>query len=127
MPLNLPPVKDRTDVLADWVELRTLADSDGVFLFSKLKRYWDTHRNSEDTDVEGRRTEEKNTDEEGVSGHDEDKFLDAITDELGERAKKLSSSYPFHFSGDGLRFTLKQDYHLAVGLICSAYYLITTK
>ncbi len=112
MPLNLPPLKDRTDVLADWVELRTLADSDGVFLFSKLKRYWDTHRNSEDTDVEGRRTEEKNTDEEGVSGHDEDKFLDAVTDELGERSKKLSSSYPFHFSGDGLRFTLKQDISL---------------
>ena len=112
MPLNLPPLKDRTDVLADWVELRTLADSNGVFQFSKLKRYWDTQRNSEDTDVEGRHTEEENTDEEGVSGYDEDKFLDAITDELGERSKKLASSYPFHFSDDGLRFTLKQDLSL---------------
>jgi hypothetical protein len=109
VPLKLPPLKDRTDVLADWVELRTLADSIGVFQFSKLKRYWDTQRNSEDTDVEGRRTEEDNTDEDGVSGYDEDKFLDAITDELGERAKVLSSSYPFQFSDDGLRFSVKED------------------
>ena len=109
VPLKLPPLKDRTDVLADWIELRTLADVHGFFQLAKLKRYWDTQRNSEDTDIEGRHSEEENTDEEGVSGYDEDKFLDAITDELGERAKKLALSYPFEFSNDGLRFEVKQD------------------
>lgn len=112
MPLKLPPLKERIDVLADWIELRVLADSTDYFQFSKLKRYWDIQRNSEDTDLEGRRTEENNTDEDGVSGYDEDKFLDAITDELGERAKILALSYPFQFSDDGLRFKLKENISL---------------
>lgn len=112
MPLNKPPLKERPEVLSDWIELRTLADSNGEFRLARLMRYWDTQREQEESDPEGRHTEEGNTDEDGVSGGDVDKFLDAITDELGERAIKLGASYPFEFSPDGNRFKLKKDLSL---------------
>jgi hypothetical protein len=109
VPLKYPPLKDRPDVLADWIELRTLADTNGIFRLGNLKRLWDTKRNSEDTDLEGRSTEEENTDDDGVSGFDEEKFLDALVDELSDRANTLKDSYPFKFTTDGLRFQLKED------------------
>ena len=112
MPLNKPPLKERPEVLSDWIELRTLADKDGEFRLSRLMRYWDTQREHEESDSEGLFAEEDNTDEDGISGGDVDKFLDAITDELGERAGQLGSSYPFEFSHDGNRFRLKNDLSL---------------
>ena len=112
MPLHNPPLKDRPEVLSDWVELRTLADDEGVFALARLQRYWDTKRESEATDVEGKSTSEEFTDEEGISGEDSDKFIDAIADELGERASILAEAYPFEFSASGNRFKLKDTLSL---------------
>jgi hypothetical protein len=106
MALNVPPLKASTATVADWVELATLANPGGSYALSRLKRFWDTHRESEDTDPEGQSRREDDTDDQGVGGHDEDAFLDAITDELAERYKSLSDSYPFEIPDNGLRLTL---------------------
>lgn len=109
MPLHNPPLKDRPEVLADWIELRTLADHSGAFSLARLKRYWDTKREAESTDIEGRSNSENFTDEEGVSGEDADKFIDAISDEIGERAVILGDSYPFEFTSNGNKLKLKEN------------------
>lgn len=108
MPLHNPPLKDRPEVISDWVELRTLADSSGAFPLARLQRYWDTKRETESTDTEGKSKSEGFTDEEGISGEDSDKFIDAIADELGERASILGDAYPFEFTSNGNRFKLKE-------------------
>lgn len=107
MPLHNPPLKDRPEVLSDWVELRTIADENGVFPLARLQRYWDTKRETESTDVEGKSKDEEYTDEDGISGSDSDKFIDAIADELSERATILGDAYPFEFTSSGNRFQLK--------------------
>jgi|GEM_PF-614570 len=122
MSLNNPPLKERPEIISDWVELRTLADTNGEFRLSRLMRYWDTQRENEGSDSEGNQTEEDNTDENGVSGGDADKFLDAITDELGERLDHLGESYPFEFSADGNKFQLKSD--LAIGQVTYIFCLL---
>lgn len=122
MPLHNPPLKDRPETLADWIELRTIADSNGVFPLSRLKRYWDTKRETESSDTEGRSRDEEYTDEEGVSGSDADKFLDAITDELSDRAIHLGESYPFEFSTNNHRFQLKKT--LTLGCVTYIFCLM---
>lgn len=113
MPLNNPPLKERPEILSDWLELRVLADANGEFRPAGLLRYWDTSREQEESDSEGRQSEEDNTDEDGVSGGDADKFLAAITDEVNERAAILGSNYPYEFSDDGNKFRMKKD--LSIG------------
>ncbi len=108
MALCNPPIKERPEILADWVELRILADSRGEFRLGRLSRYWDTLRADEDSDSEGKQAEEVNTDDDGVNGGDADKFLSAVTDELGERSVILGESYPFTFSADGNKIQLKE-------------------
>lgn len=108
MTIKLPPIKAKPADLADWIEVRTLAAPDGIFRITRIKRYWDTHRESEDSDPEGLRAREEDTDYDGVSGNDDDVFLDAITDELNDRALVLKESYPFKFEGN--TFVLKEDF-----------------
>ena len=106
MALNVAPLKASTATVADWVELATLANPRGSYALSRLKRFWDTHRESEDTDPEGQSRREDDTDDQGVGGGDDAAFLDAITDELAERYQALSESYPFEIPASGLRLTL---------------------
>lgn len=106
MPINLPRFKAPPSELADWIELRTLASTNGMYRFNRLKRYWDTHRETEDSDPEGRRGPEEITDEDGVSGVDDDAFFDSITDQLNDRANALGTAYPFEVCDT--RFQLKQ-------------------
>lgn len=124
MPINNPPLKSSPSILADWVELRTLADMEGYFRLNNLKRYWDTTRETEESDPSGQQREEDDTDLEGVSGGDEDKFLDALCDELAERSHNLSDSYPFVFNTSGLRFSIKDD--LSEGAMVYLFCLLLT-
>lgn len=99
MALRPPPLKAQPSILADWVELRTLADPEGVFELRKLKRLWDTNRESEDTDLERHHLSEQDTEFDGVSGEDEEAFFTSLIVELAERMTNLKGSYPFEFSG----------------------------
>lgn len=122
MPLNPPPLKDRPELLADWIEIRTLADEKGEFPFARIGRFWDKNRETEHSDSEGRESEEADTDNDGVSGGDVEKFLSAITDEIGERYNHLGDCYPFCFSADGNKFLLKTE--LSPGAIAYAFCLL---
>ncbi len=107
MAIKNPPIKSAPFLLADWVEIRTLADQNDSFRLSWLKRYWDTHRETEDSDPSGQRRPEDDTDSQGVAGEDDDAFLDSINDELSDRANTLKNSYPFEMANEV--FKLKQD------------------
>lgn len=109
MAINPPPLKANPSILCDWVELTTLANGRGVFRLNQLKRFWDTHRETENSDPEGQHRREEDTDEQGVGGEDDDAFLDSVIEELADRAQSLSNSYPFEFDehGTGTRFSLK--------------------
>lgn len=109
MAIRLPTIKARPSDTADWIELRTLADPGGFFRPSLLKRYWDTLRETEESDPEGEFGREENTDEEGVSGGDEDVYLDSVMDELADRADSLKDTYPFSLENEGARFQVKSD------------------
>lgn len=121
MSLNLPPLKERPELLADWIELRTLADKRGEFSLARIGRFWDKNRETEHSDSEGRESEEFDTDNEGVSGGDVEKFLSAITDEIGERLNHLGECYPFKFSNDGNKLITKKE--LTPGAITYAFCL----
>lgn len=95
MALKPPPLKAPPHLLCDWIELRTIATPLGHYRLGSLKRAWDVSRESEDSDPEGFTGRETDTDVEGVSGADEDAFLDAITDEIGDRIQALGDTYPF--------------------------------
>lgn len=122
MPINFPPLKARPATLADWVEFRALSDPRFFFRLSRLKRAWDTHRESEDSDPGGDQKSEGDTDGDGVSGADEDAFLDAITEELSERATVLGGAYPFEISEGGLRFSVRNP--LPVSGYCYIFCLL---
>lgn len=113
MALNNPPVKASTATIADWVELAVLANPAGFFKLPGLMRFWDTHREREDSDPEGRSSQEEDTDEEGPGGVDADRFLDAVCDELSDRNTSLEDCYPFVIAKSGYRITLKSE--LTVG------------
>jgi hypothetical protein len=118
MALNPAPLKAVPPTLADWVELSALANARGTFRLPALKRYWDTHRESEGTDSEGRHSRESDTDGEGVSGGDDDAFIEAVTDELAERSRVLGASYPY--SLDEYRLELHENLNpgQAIYLFC---------
>lgn len=124
MPLKLPPLKAASSTIADWVEIRALADPAGSFRLSRIKRFWDTHRESEDADPEGLHAREDDTDEQGVSGADDDAFLDALTDELAERSRALGGMYPFDIAASGLTLSLKPD--LSIGQVVYLFCLLLT-
>lgn len=107
MPINPPPLKARPTTIADWIEVRALCSPDVPFRLHQLKRFWDRNRETEDSDPAGEERIEEDTDEEGVRGKDEDKFLDAICQELAERAEVLQDAYPFKFDDTGLRFRVR--------------------
>lgn len=107
MPIKNPPIKSAPFLLADWVEIRTIADPRDSFRLSWLKRYWDTQRETEDSDPGGQRRAEDDTDSQGVSGEDDDAFLDSITEELSERQNTLQEAYPFEFENEV--FKLKSE------------------
>lgn len=109
MALNVPPVKASPAAIADWAEVATLANPRGSYALSRLKRFWDTHRETENTDPGGQARREEDTDEQGVAGADDDAFLDTITDELGERHQALGESYPFAIADTGYRLSLHND------------------
>lgn len=124
MPLKLPPLKAAPSTIADWAEIRALADPSGSFRLSRIKRFWDTHRESEDADPEGLHAREEDTDEQGVSGGDDDVFLDALTDELAERSRALGGAYPFDIADTGLTLSLKHD--LDIGQVVYLFCLLLT-
>jgi len=107
--INPPPLKSNPAILCDWIEMKTLASTSGMFRLANLKRFVDTHRESEDSDSEGQRRREADTNEEGVGGEDVDAFLDSVVEELAGRAECLSDSYPFEFEKSGSRFSLKRE------------------
>ncbi len=105
MAFKKPPLKSPPHLLADWIEMRTLANSSNHYRISALKRYWDINRETENSDPSGQQRQEENTDLDGVSGADSDAFYSAITDELADRSNLLKDSYPFEFNGE--KFKLK--------------------
>jgi len=107
MALRTPVLKSPPFLLADWVEFRTLADPRGFFRINRLKRYWDIHRESEDSDPAGQRKVEEDTDIQGASGEDGDAFFASISDELSDRSTDIGEAYPFEF--DGERFKIKDQ------------------
>ena len=107
MAIKPPPIKAPPPILADWVELRTIADPRNRYRLSQLKRFWDTHRETEDSDPWGLRRTEDDTDQEGAAGEDDDAFLASISDELAERADALKGAYPFVL--DNEQFRLKEE------------------
>lgn len=124
MPIKTPTFKAKPAELADWVEVRTLAAPDGAFRISRLKRFWDTHREREESDPEGLMGREKDTDEDGVDGADDDVFMDAIADELSDRENALGKEYPFEFQGT--RFCLKKTAAISNGGYCYLFCLLLT-
>lgn len=107
MALRNPPLKSPPYLLADWVEMKTILNPENFFRISLLKRYWDTHREEEDTDTAGQRSPEADTDIDGASGVDDDAFFSSISDELSERQRSLEGSYPFEFLDE--KFKLKEE------------------
>lgn len=105
MALRPPPLKAPVQEIADWCELYVLCSPNRFLRLGSLKRDWDTKRESEDADPEGRESDEEST-LDGVSGPDADRFLDAVVEELGDRIDALDDSYPFHFTNEGQRFEL---------------------
>ena len=109
MAINPPPLKSNPAILCDWVEMKAVADSRGVFRLSSLKRFCDTHRETEDSDSEGQRRREEDTDVQGVGGGDDDAFLDSVIEELSERAECLLKCYPFEFGESDNCLSLKEN------------------
>lgn len=109
MPLKPAPLKAKPSVISDWLELSVLATPDNSFRFSTLKRYRDTHRESEDSDSEGKAAREENGDVQGISGADDDVFLDEITGEIADRGRFLSHCYPFETDDSGYKLKLKTE------------------
>lgn len=91
---------------------------------NQLKRFWDTQRETEESDPGGQQRVEDNTDEDGISGADEDAFLDKIYDELSERARVLGDTYPFQFCKTTLRFAIKD--HITDGSYVYLFCLLLT-
>lgn len=91
-----PPLKAPPHLLADWAELKALSNPEGVYRLASLGRQWDVSRESEDTDPEGFAEQEGDTDVDGVRGNDEDRFLDSVAEEIGERSEALGDAYPFY-------------------------------
>jgi hypothetical protein len=109
MPIHPPPLKAVPSLIADWIEIRTLANENNLYRLNHLKRFWDTRRETEDSDPSGQRRVEDNTDTEGISGADEDIFLDAITDEISDRINALGDAYPFEFDIQGTKLSVLQE------------------
>lgn len=107
--IKTPPLKAAPATICDWVELSAVANKSKFFRFSALKRFWDTHRETEGSDPEGHQRREDDTDDEGVGGPDDDVFLDSITGELEDRAYALGESYPFEMDSDGRKLSLKAE------------------
>ena len=108
MAIRAAPLKSPASLICDWIELSVLRDQK-PFRFSGLKRKFDTNRESETTDTEGRARRETDTDGDGFSGEDADAFLDSVTDELGDRAKYLKDAYPFEINDSGTLLGLKDQ------------------
>lgn len=109
MALTNPPLKAPPSMIADWVEVAALANPRGFYVLSRLKRFWDTHRESEDSDPEGQYGPEEDTDEQGAGGEDADAFLDAVCNELSDRDNALQGCYPFVIAENGYRITLSDN------------------
>lgn len=120
MALKVPPLKAPPALVADWIELRTLADAANSFRLAVLKRHWDVSRDRERSDPEGRATREEDTDDEGVSGADADAYLEALTEELAQRKGALRTSYPFDLADNGLTIKVANDLNIGqyVYLFC---------
>lgn len=109
MSIHPAPLKSRPSIIADWVEIKTIANENSFYRLNQLKRFWDTHRETEDSDPAGQQRTEDDTDLEGVSGADDDAFLDAITDEISQRASALGDAYPFQFDLQGMKLRFRSD------------------
>lgn len=109
MPIKPAPLKAKPSVLSDWIELTILASSTRAYRLAYLKRFRDTHRETEDSDSEGKIGREEDTDAQGVDGGDDDVFIDEIAGEIADREHILGDSYPFEFSSSGLKLKLKSD------------------
>ncbi|MEJ8845668.1 hypothetical protein [Variovorax rhizosphaerae] len=95
MALSAPPFTSSPSLICDWIELKVLTTSHGKFRLGSLKRLWDKSREIEESDPEGVLIREEYTDSSGVSGPDDEVFMDSITGEIGERIEALGAAYPF--------------------------------
>lgn len=100
MALAPPPLTSPPHLLCDWIELKTLCEPTCSYRIGSLKRLWDVTRESEDTDPTGTDVREFETDTDGVSGSDDDAFLDSLLGEIQDRMTALGDAYPFHLDGD---------------------------
>lgn len=95
MAIKQPSLVSPPALLCDWAEFKALSTPAGLFRLDLLKRLWDVNREREESDPEGFTEREEDTDDEGVSGGDDEAFIDSITGEIGERSEALGDSYPF--------------------------------
>lgn len=121
--LSPAPLRAAPNVICDWVELRTICAEARFFRLAELRRLWDTMREREGADPEGLEIREEDTDDDGVRGGDEDIFLDAITEEIGDRAESLGECYPF--VQDGRRRVVLRE-HLSPGAYTYLFCLLVS-
>ncbi len=107
MALTPPPFNGSPHLLCDWIELKALSSPLGEFRLASLKRMWDVSRETEDSDPAGDIDRESDTDVSGVSGGDEEVFMDSLLGEFGERIEALGNSYPFRITA-GNRIVVTQ-------------------
>lgn len=98
MAFTPPPLKGSPHLLCDWIEFQALSNHSGEFRLSTLKRMWDVGRETEESDPGGDVVRELDTDVSGVSGADEDVFMDSLFGEFGERMEALGGTYPFEIT-----------------------------
>lgn len=108
MALRPPPIKSVPAQICDWIELKIL-QTNKPFRLSILQRAWDTQRDTEDSDIEGRNSVEDDTDADGLSGQSEDRIIEAVSDEFGDRATALKQAYPFELNDTGTRVSLREE------------------
>jgi hypothetical protein len=106
--LRPAPLRAAPSIFCDWLEIKVLSSEAGFLRLGDIRRLWDISRETEESDPEGMRLREEDTDEDGVRGGDEDIFLDSITDELQDRQDSLGDCYPFE-QDNRLRLLLKPE------------------
>ena len=102
MALAQLPLDCDAHVIADWFELHVLASEFNIASVNELQRMWDTRRNAEGANPEGRK--------DASTGNDGDEqFVETILNEIRERIEYLEDAYPFEFNASGQSLQLKTD------------------
>lgn len=102
MALAQPPLDASPHVLLDWLEFKILRAEYKTESLSSLKREFDTRRNSEGTNQEGK-------------DGDEELFFESVLAEMRLRIKCLGASYPFRLSDSEESLELKEQGDITIG------------